>query len=177
MLKNLNKNLDLKISFKVLTSYFTSLFLFFMFFIVFLYFAKKSSQTLLPFYSFIHFLILSYLIHKDMKSLYENQHYMKDSPSKRAIRAFVTGLIGFIPYIFICIACFVLSIFLPDRSELLNIIYNATYGPIYFLVKLLGDGLLGFIAASLSVPLLCVAFSFLIERRAENIKSNNTNKQ
>lgn len=141
---------------KVLFGYCISLLVFGIFIYVFLSLAKESANMLLPFYSLLFFLMVFAILYTDMKKLAEKERKPQYDLHPYPVKGLIYGLIGFSPIALLEI----ISVFLvfgdqvADRIKHLAI--NTLMGPLYFIIRAASEEPIGYVLASLVVPLIAL---------------------
>ena len=141
---------------KVLFGYCISLLVFGIFIYVFLSLAKDNTNVLLPFYSLLFFLMAFAIVYTDMKKLAEKEKKPQYDLHPYPLKGLIYGLIGFAPVMLLEI----ISVFIvfgdqvADRVKHLAV--NTLMGPLYFIIRAVGEHPIGYILASLAVPLIAL---------------------
>lgn len=146
----------IKSSSKVLFDYFVSLIVFVILIYVFLSITKDKFNQLLPFYCMFMFVIAFFIIYSDMKGLAlkekKPQYELKPYP----LKGFIYGLIGFIPIILLEVLSVVIQFKDQSANHLKHIFINILMGPPYFIIRYLGERPLGYILATLVIPIVAM---------------------
>jgi hypothetical protein len=150
----------IKNGFKVFVGYGITLIVFGVFIYVFLSLAKNNSGQLLPYYSLLMFLMAFAIIYSDMRRLAEKEKKPQYDLHPYPLKGFVYGILGFSPIALLEI----ISIFLVFESQFANRIrelaVNTLMGPLFFIVKAFNEKPLGYILASLAIPIIAM-FGYL----------------
>ncbi len=141
---------------KVFFNYCISTLVFVIFIYVFFALAKDNSNRLLPYYSLLFFLMAFGLIYSEMKKLAEKEKKPQYDLHPYPFKGLVYGLLGFLPIA----AVEIISVFLVFGDQLADRIkhlaVNTLMGPLYFIIRIAGERLIGYILASLIVPVLAM---------------------
>lgn len=144
----------IKSGLKVLADYCISVIIFVVFLYMFLSVTKDNYSFWIPLYSFMNFLLLSFTLFSDIKKLAIKEKKPYYEIKTYPLKGFVIGLIGIIPI-------FLLQLIYPFiilNGDMLNRIKELTLkvimGPVYFIVRLAGGTTLGYILATLIIPII-----------------------
>ncbi len=146
----------IKSGLKVLFGYCISLLVFGIFIYVFLSLAKDNTNALLPFYSLLFFLMAFAIVYTDMKKLAEKEKKPQYDLHPYPLKGLIYGLIGFAPVMLLEI----ISVFIvfgdqvADRIK--HLALNTLMGPLYFIIRAAGGQPIGYILASLVIPLIAL---------------------
>ena len=168
---------------KVLFGYCISLLVFGIFIYVFLSLAKDNTNMLLPFYSLLFFLLAFPIIYTDMKKLAEKEKKPQYDLRPYPLKGLIYGLIGFSPIIFLEIvsAFIVFGDQVADRVKHLTV--NTLMGPLYFIIRAASEQPIGYILASLAVPLIALLgylagyYDFSITKSLKKEKQSKDSQQ
>lgn len=139
---------------KVLVGYCISLIVFGVFIYVFLSLAKDNTNTLLPYYSLLMFLLVFAIIYSDMKKLAEKEKKPQYDLEPHPMKGLLYGFIGFSPIILIEIISVVMVFENQFADRIKHLAVNTLMGPLYFIIKAGNESPMGYISASLIVPLI-----------------------
>jgi len=147
----------LRASVKIFTDYFTGMFLYFIFLNVFSSFAGENLDSWYTYYSMLFFIIVFYLIYKNMKAAAMVE---KNAHTAYPLKGLVCGLLGFSPYIlFEIFHLFVVLNFINLNNEVAEsvilLIYKIIFGPVIFIAEAFPYPAIGYILSTLAVP--CIA--------------------
>jgi len=141
---------------KVLFGYCISLLVFGIFIYVFISLAKDNMSMLLPFYSLLFFLMVFAIIYTDMKKLAEKEKKPQYDLHPYPLKGLIYGIIGFSPIILLEIVS-VFLVFGDQMAERIkHLAINTLMGPLYFIIRLASGLPIGYILASLVVPLIAL---------------------
>jgi hypothetical protein len=139
---------------RILYNYVLSLILFVVFVYIFITIAGNNFGNLLPLYSFIIFLFTFFIIYSETRRLALKEKKPQNGLNPYPVKGLVYGAIGFLPIAVLE----VVSVFITFGSEfgnnLKNIALNTIMGPLFFIIKPLGEKPLGYAAASLIIPVV-----------------------
>lgn len=148
--------MNVKNGLKVLFGYCISLLVFGIFIYVFISLAKDNTGPLLPYYSLLFFLMAFSIIYTDMKKLAEKEKKPQYDLHPYPIKGLVYGLIGFAPIMLLEI----ISVFIVFEDQfagrIKELAVNTLMGPLFFIIKAAGEHPIGYILASLTVPLIAM---------------------
>jgi hypothetical protein len=145
----------IKSSFKTLTGYLITLLIFCVFLYVFLSITKDNYSTWVPLYSFINFLLLFAILYSDFKQLAIKEKRPQYNLNPYPIKGLVYGAIGFVPIILL-IAAYGIFTLVAAPMRPVDVAVKVLLGPIYWIVRLLGMSIIGYVGAIISVPVLCM---------------------
>jgi len=141
---------------KVLFNYVLSLIVFAIFAYIFMSLAGSSFNSLLPFYCFVVFLFVFFLVYSDMKKLAEKEKKPQYELNPYPLKGLVYGALGFLPIAVLEL----ISVFIVFEDKMVDhlkhVAVNVLMGPLYFIIRILGEKPLGYILASLVIPLLAM---------------------
>lgn len=139
---------------KVLYNYALTLIVFAIFIYIVISAAGSNFGNYLPFYSLLLFLLAFFIVYSDMKRLAAKEKKPQYDLKPYPLKGLVYGLIGFIPVALLEIV----SVFLVFDAEFANnikrIALNSLMGPLFFIIKLFGKEPLGYVLATLAVPVV-----------------------
>ena len=139
---------------KILYNYVLTLIVFAIFIYVFISATGSSFGTYLPLYSFLLFLLAFFIIYSDTKRVGIKEKRPQYDLKPYPLKGFVYGLVGFIPVALLEIV----SVFLVFDAEYANnikrVALNALMGPLFFIIKAFGKQPLGYVLATLAVPVV-----------------------
>lgn len=141
---------------KVLFGYVISLVVFSIFSYIFMSIAGDKFNTYLPYYCFIVFLFAFLLIYSDMKRLATKEIKPQYELSPYPLKGLVYGIIGFSPFILIEIISALIVFQDSVTNHLKHVGVNVLMGPMYFLIRIFSESTLGYILASLLIPLVAM---------------------
>lgn len=168
---------------KVLFGYLVSLLVFGIFIYVFISLAKDNMYVLLPYYSLLFFLLAFSIIYSDMKKLAEKEKKPQYDLKPYPVKGLVYGAIGFLPVALLE----VISVFLvfgdqmADRIKHLAV--NTLMGPLYFIIRMAGEAPIGYILASLAVPVIAMLgymagyYGFNVKKALKKTDENQNTQQ
>jgi hypothetical protein len=141
---------------KVLFNYILILILFSIFSYIFLVFSGTNFNTYLPYYCFGTFIFAYLLIYADMKRLGEKEKKPQNELKPYPLKGFFYGLAGFLPII-VLEAVSVVVVF-SDKSinHIKHIGINILMGPLYFIIRIFHESPLGYVIASLAIPVVAM---------------------
>lgn len=141
---------------KVLFGYCISLLIFVILIYFFFRLAKDSANQLLPFYSFLLFLMAFAIIYTDMKKLAEKEKRPQYDLHPFRLKGLIYGLMGFSPIILLEI----ISVFIvfgdPIADRIKHLAVNSLMGPLYFIIRAAGEKPIGYIMASAIIPVIAM---------------------
>ncbi len=146
----------IKNSARILYNYVLSLVLFAVFVYIFLSISGDKFGALLPIYSFVIFLLAFLLIFSETKKLAIKEKKPQYELHPYPFKGFVYGLIGFLPMIVLEVVSVFISFGNEVGDNLKHIAVNSIMGPLFFIIKLFGESVLGYIAASLAIPVVAM---------------------
>lgn len=151
----------IKTSIEILTSYLSILLIFVLFLYVFLSFAKDNYSKWIPFYSFIHFLLLYILIYPNMKKTAQKEKkYQQHENQAYPLKGFWYGVVGFSPFILISLL-YVLYVLYFGYLRPVEVAYKTLIGPIYWVARVFGLTIPGYVICLLVVPIIAgIAYLF-----------------
>ena len=141
---------------KVLFDYSIALVVFMIFIYIFMIIAKEKFNELLPIYCIGIFIITFYIIYLDMKNLATKEKKPQYEEKSYPMKGFVYGVIGFFPFALLE-SISVLIIFKDQFGDRIKHVFiNILMGPLYFIIRFLGESPLSYILASLVIPLVAM---------------------
>lgn len=167
---------------KVLYNYALTLIVFAIFIYIFISAAGANFGNYLPYYSFGVFLLAFFIIYSDMKRLALKEKRPQYDLDPYPLKGFVYGLIGVIPIALVEIV----SVFMVFDAEFANnikrIALHSLMGPLFFIIRIFGKQPLGYILATLAIPVVSMLgylagyYSFDIIRRIKKEDKKLTTK-
>lgn len=139
---------------KVFFDYCISLIIFVIFLYVFLGLTKDNYSFWIPLYSFINFLLLFSILYGDIKKVAMKEKRPQYDLKPYPMKGLFIGLIGFLPF-FLLQLIYPLIIFNdPIYNRVKELVLKTLLGPVYFVVRLFGVTTLGYVVASLLIPIV-----------------------
>ena len=167
---------------KVLFGYCISLLVFGIFIYVFISLAKDNMSMLLPFYSLLFFLMVFAIIYTDMKKLAEKEKKPQYDLHPYPLKGLIYGIIGFSPIIVLEIVSVFLVFGDQVAERIKHLAINTLMGPLYFIIRLASEQPIGYILASLTVPLIALLgylagfYGFSITKHIKKEKQSNASQ-
>jgi len=169
---------------KVLTGYCITLLIFGVFLSIFLSMAGDNSFKWLPVYSFVIFILMSFMMYSDMHTLAVKEKRPQYNLKPYPFKGFILGLIGFSPFILLELVYPLIRLEgeLPNRIK--HLALNTLLGPLYGFIKLGGSTPVAYAIAALIVPILAMLgymsgfYGFELSKhfkKQNNVKTDNRN--
>ncbi|HHW47562.1 MAG TPA: hypothetical protein GXX14_02965 [Clostridiaceae bacterium] len=144
----------IKSGFRVFIDYIISLVVFVVFLYMFLAITKDNYSKWIPLYSFLNFLLLYAMLYSDLKKLAVKEKRPQYNLNPYPMKGLIIGLIGFLPLIVIQLIYPLILLNDPVANRIKELALKTLMGPVYFVVRLAGGTTIGYVAASLVVPIV-----------------------
>lgn len=140
---------------RILYDYVITLTIFLIFLYPFMGLTKESFNDWLPLYSLLLFLFLFFLVYVDMKDTAKKEKKPQYQLNPYPIKGLVYGLISVVPFALAVAVAFFLQLGYEASGvlpQLVHIAVNALLGPLYFVIRLMNESVLGYAAAISTIP-------------------------
>ena len=144
----------IKSGLRVFVDYVISLVVFVIFLYMFLAITKDNYSKWIPLYSFLNFLLLYAMLYSDLRKLAVKEKRPQYNLNPYPVKGLVLGLIGFLPLIVIQLIYPLIVFNDPVANRIKELVLKTLMGPVYFMVRLAGGTTVGYVVASLLVPLV-----------------------
>lgn len=141
---------------RVLYNYALALILFIVFVYVFITITGNNFGKLLPLYSFIIFIFTFFIIYSEMKRLAQKEKKPQNGLNPYPLKGLVYGLAGFLPIAVLEVVSVFISFGSEFENHLKHVVINAFMGPLFFIIKFFGEKPLGYIIATLIIPVVAM---------------------
>lgn len=139
---------------KILYNYALALVLFVVFVYIFIIIAGNNFGKLLPLYSFIIFIFTFFIIYSETKRQGRKEKKPQNFLNPYPLKGLFYGIVGFLPVALLEAVSVFISFETDFANNLKHIAVNTIMGPLFFIIKPLGEKPLGYVAASLIIPLV-----------------------
>lgn len=138
---------------KVLLGYILSLMVFGIFSYFFLSVSGSKFNLYLPYFCFVTFLLAYFLIYSDMKKAAQIEKRSPDETKPHPLKGLAYGATAFSPVALLELlsAVIVFNDKLTDHAK--HIAVNILMGPLYFMIRIFNESTLGYVLATLIIPL------------------------
>ena len=137
---------------KILYNYTMTLILFAVFLYPFMTLSGKYFNSLLPVYSIALFIFIAFLTYTDMKELAIMEKKPQYELDPKPWKGLVMGLIAIVPLAVVEMVLASLRFGNDTAERIRHLIINGFVGPMYFIVRLFNESIVGYIAAILLLP-------------------------
>lgn len=137
---------------RILYNYSMTLIFFVMFMYPFMSVTGDKFNAWLPAYCLIGFAFIAFLTYTDMKELAVKEKKPQYELDPRPWKGLVMGLLGFIPVALVVSVLSLLRFETEFAERLKHLAINGILGPVYFVVRLFNESIIGYIAAILLIP-------------------------
>jgi hypothetical protein len=137
---------------RILYNYSMTLIFFLMFIYPFMSATGDNFNKWLPVYCIIAFIFVAFLTYTDMKELAIKEKKPQYELDPRPWKGLVIGLTGFIPVAVVVSVLALLHFDTEFAERLKHLAINGLLGPVYFVVRLFNESIIGYIAAILLIP-------------------------
>lgn len=139
---------------KILYNYALALVLFIVFVYIFITIAGNNFGNLLPLYSGIIFIFTFFIIYSETKRLGIKEKKPQNGLNPYPLKGLVYGIAGFLPIALLEVISVFISFGTEFANHLKHVAVNAIMGPVFFIIKPFDEKPLGYIIASLMIPLV-----------------------
>ncbi len=127
-------------------------------FVVFLYavlsLGKDKPEIWLVVYSIMIFTLLVFMLYGDMRKLAQREGRPQSTIKRRFYDGLIFGLLGAVPVALLELLIASLSFLDPTADTIRQLVLKALMGPFYFIIKMAGNGLAGYVIATLTLPVV-----------------------
>ena len=141
---------------RILYSYALTLILFIVFVYIFITMTGNNFGKLLPLYSLIVFIFSFFIIFSETKRLGLKEKKLLNGLNPYPIKGLVYGIIGFMPVAVLEVVSVFISFGTEFEDHLKHVAVNAIMGPLFFAIKLFDEKPLGYVIASLIIPVVAM---------------------
>ncbi|MGE5613858.1 MAG: hypothetical protein ACM3XR_05580 [Bacillota bacterium] len=161
----------IKCGVKILYSYIISLIVFVIFLYPFMGLTGEKLYVWLPLYSFLMFLLASFIIYVEMKDQGIKEKKPQNNMNPYPLKGAVYGLIGIVPLLLVFAVALAIPVADQTMNNIRHIAVNAFLGPLYFFFKLFNESLLGYVASIMLLPVIST-LGYLTGYFGFNLKSS-----
>ena len=169
------KNYYIRNGAKILFDYVMALVVFLIFIYVFISITKDNFGRYLPLYSILIFLLLFLIVFSDMKAIAIKEKKPQNEMNPYPLKGLAYGLIGAVPIALIVGVVSMIS-FGKQYDLIKHLGINSLLGPMFFLIKWLGESTAGYAAGILLLPLIAM-LGYLAGHYGINIMSKLKKKK
>lgn len=146
----------IKGSLKVFANYLISLIIFVLFLYTFFLIVKENYSKWLPLYSGINFILMASIMYNDLKKLAKKEKRPQYALNPHPLKGLLLGVIGFLPVVIFEIVYIFLNFDNEIKNRIAELALKTILGPVYIFVRLIGGTTVGYILASLTVPVVAM---------------------
>ena len=139
---------------RILYNYALALILFIVFVYIFITIAGNNFGKLLPLYSFIVFIFSFFIVYSETKRLGLKEKKPQNGLNPYPLKGLVYGLIGFLPVAVLEVVSVFITFGTEFGDHLKHVAVNAIMGPLFFAIKPFDEKPLGYVIASLIIPVV-----------------------
>ncbi len=161
---------------KILYNYTMTLIIFVVFLYPFMTISGKYFSNLLPVYSFVLFVFIGFLTYTDMKELAVMEKKPQYELDPKPWKGFVMGLIAIVPLVIIESVLASLHFGTDTAERIRHLAINGFLGPMYFIIRLFNESIVGYIAAILLLPAIA-GLGYLLGYHGINIMKKIKKKE
>lgn len=141
---------------KVLVDYLIALLIFVILIYIFISLAGNKFITYMPAYSLLIFAFGAFIVYADMKTVAAKEKKPQYELNPYPLKGLVYGLLGFAPIALLELVSVFIRFSAGEYDRLEHVVLNVLMGPLYFMIRLFGEAPLGYVLASLLVPILAM---------------------
>lgn len=137
---------------RILYNYSMTLIVFLMFIYPFMAITGDKFGSLLPFYCLAMFAFVAFLTYSDMKDLAIKEKKPQYELEPMPWKGLIMGLIGMLPVVLVVTVLSLIHLETEFAERIKHVAINGLLGPMYFVIRLSNESIIGYIAAILLLP-------------------------